>query len=53
MQSGVSSSKEIAYLIGFNDPLYFSKVFARVMGKSPQRFIADLKKQQTNETPVD
>ena len=53
MQSGVTSSKEIAYLIGFNDPLYFSKVFARVMGKSPQRFIADLKKQQTNETPVD
>lgn len=53
MQSGVTSSKEIAYLIGFNDPLYFSKVFARVMGKSPQRFIADLKKQQINETPVD
>ena len=53
MQSGVTSSKEIAYLIGFNDPLYFSKVFARVMGKSPQRFIADLKKQQTNETPVE
>jgi AraC-like DNA-binding protein len=45
MQNGVTSSKEIAYLIGFNDPLYFSKVFARVMGKSPQRFIADLKKQ--------
>lgn len=47
MQNGVTSSKEIAYLIGFNDPLYFSKVFARVMGKSPQRFIADLKKQNS------
>ena len=45
MQNGVTSSKEIAYLIGFNDPLYFSKVFTRVMGRSPQRFIADLKKQ--------
>lgn len=54
MQSGVTSSKEIAYLIGFNDPLYFSKVFTRVMGKSPQRFIADLKKQnQHNETPIE
>lgn len=46
MQNGATSSKEISYLIGFSDPLYFSKVFTRVMGLSPQKFISDLKRQQ-------
>lgn len=49
MQSGITSSKEIAYLIGFADPLYFSKVFTRVMGMSPQRHIAELRQQNEKE----
>ncbi|MGM9652518.1 MAG: helix-turn-helix domain-containing protein [Eubacteriales bacterium] len=47
MQNGLSSSKEIAGLIGFSDPLYFSKVFTRVMGASPQRHIAALRQQSS------
>jgi len=46
MQSGVVSSKEIAALVGYRDPLYFSKVFTREMGASPQKLVAALKRQQ-------
>ena len=44
MQNGVTSSKEIAYMIGFSDPLYYSKAFKRVLGTSPQKHIAELRR---------
>lgn len=28
--------KEIGYMLGFNDPFYFSRLFSKYMGKSPQ-----------------
>jgi len=46
IQDGITSSKEISYLIGFDDPLYFSKVFTRIVGVSPQKHIADMKNQK-------
>ena len=30
--------KEIAFLVGYKDELYFSKVFARLYGMSPSKF---------------
>ncbi len=41
IENGVTSVKNIAYLSGFSDPLYFSKVFTEQMGTSPRQFIAD------------
>ncbi|SFD17112.1 AraC family transcriptional regulator [Algibacter pectinivorans] len=32
------SIKEISYQIGFNDPLYFSRIFKSFMGKSPRNY---------------
>ena len=30
--------KEIAFLVGYKDELYFSKVFARLYGMPPSKF---------------
>ena len=30
--------KEIAFLVGYKDELYFSKVFARLYGMSPSKY---------------
>lgn len=38
-----ASVKEIAYDLGFNDPLYFSRVFKRYSGISPKEFRIHLK----------
>jgi two-component system response regulator YesN len=32
------SLKEIAHSLGFHDPLYFSRVFRRVIGCSPREY---------------
>ena len=32
------SIKEISYKVGFDDPLYFSRVFKNYMGKSPRKY---------------
>jgi len=32
------SVKEIAFALGFNDPLYFSRLFQKVMGTSPSEY---------------
>ena len=40
MEQGVVSVKNVALLSGFNDPLYFSKVFTAQMGISPKAYIA-------------
>ncbi|MBQ2968588.1 MAG: AraC family transcriptional regulator [Clostridia bacterium] len=35
---GIDSVKNVAYLSGFSDPLYFSSVFKRVVGMSPKMY---------------
>ena len=39
--------KEIAFLCGFNDPLYFSKIFKKKMGISPSAQIEDYKRRMS------
>ncbi len=38
---GIDSVKNVALLSGFADPLYFSAVFKRSIGRSPREYIAD------------
>lgn len=45
IQKGFASVKNIAFLCGFNDPLYFSKLFKKEMGESPKDRINRLKEQ--------
>ena len=40
MEQGFTSVKEIALLCGFSDPLYFSKVFKKRMGRSPREHLS-------------
>ena len=49
MEQGVVGMKNVARLSGFRDPLYFSKVFAKVNGVSPRAYLAALtqKERQT------
>ena len=39
MESGLSSVKNIAFLVGFGDPLYFSKVFKKETGFTPREYV--------------
>ncbi|MBQ2273664.1 MAG: helix-turn-helix transcriptional regulator, partial [Clostridia bacterium] len=39
MEHGVESVKNVAYLCGFRDPLYFSKVFRESLGVSPKEYL--------------
>lgn len=45
MEHGVESVKNVAFLSGFQDALYFSKVFKSTIGQSPTEYIERLKKQ--------
>lgn len=45
IQQGVTSSKELARMVGFEDPLYFSKVFKKVMHCSPREHIAEISRR--------
>ena len=45
MEHGVESVKNVAFLSGFQDALYFSKVFKSTVGQSPTEYIERLKKQ--------
>jgi YesN/AraC family two-component response regulator len=38
-----TTSREIAEIIGYNDPLYFSKSFKKIMGMSPSEYKASLR----------
>lgn len=38
LMDGALSISEIAYKVGYNDPLYFSRVFRKMMGVSPSKF---------------
>ncbi len=39
MQQGVTCIKNVAYLCGFHDPMYFSRVFKKQIGVSPKEHI--------------
>lgn len=41
-ENGISSIKNIAFLSGFSDPLYFSNVFKKEIGYSPKKFISNV-----------
>jgi AraC-like DNA-binding protein len=42
IECGITGIKNIAFLSGFNDPLYFSKVFKKYTGVSPKQKIKSL-----------
>ena len=44
-EHGVNSIKNVAYLSGFSDPLYFSSAFKKSVGISPKEFIARIEKK--------
>jgi len=41
MESGFDTVKEIAAMVGFDDPYYFSRVFRKVTGKSPSKWMEE------------
>ena len=45
MEEGITSVKDISFLCGFRDPLYFFKVFKARMGVSPRGHMAELTKK--------
>lgn len=45
MDQNFTSTQDIAHLCGYNDPLYFSKVFHQKMGISPRDYRQNLKKE--------
>lgn len=50
IRSGKTNVSEIAYASGFNDPLYFSKVFKKLNNISPKKEIEKTSKR--NETKL-
>lgn len=42
-ENGLSSIKNVAFLSGFSDPLYFSSVFKKEIGLSPKTFVESIK----------
>ncbi len=43
INEGFSNIKDIAYMSGYNDALYFSKVFKKTIGKPPKEYIAEIR----------
>lgn len=41
MEQGITAVKNVAFLCGYRDPLYFSKVFRQTIGVSPREFIRE------------
>lgn len=46
MDHGVESVKNVAFLCGYQDPLYFSKVFREDMGLSPKEYLQRTKTEE-------
>ncbi len=44
MEKGITGVKDVAFLCGFNDPLYFSKVFKARMGVNPSEHAQEIGK---------
>ena len=51
MQRGITSIQEIAYRSGYQDPLYFSRVFKERIGVSPRRHMDQLHLDGENRQP--
>jgi len=45
-REGLDSIKNVAFLSGFSDPLYFSATFKRVVGLSPREYVATLGREE-------
>ncbi len=52
LRSGTLPVKYIAYSVGYEDPLYFTKVFRRVMGESPTAYRQALRAETGPDQPV-
>ncbi len=46
MEQGIVAVKNVAFLSGFRDPLYFSKVFRQSIGISPTDYIEQLRRAE-------
>jgi transcriptional regulator GlxA family with amidase domain len=44
--------KEVAWKLGFDDPLYFSRIFKKVCGISPSSYRMEHAARQSEEPPV-
>ena len=54
MEHGVESVKNVAFLSGFQDPLYFSKVFRETVGMPPSEYVKNRPdKTRTNQKNSD
>lgn len=40
---------EVAYLVGFNDPKYFSKCFSKEFGKTPSEYVQEMRNKRNEE----
>ena len=50
LNNGLDSVKNVAFLSGFSDPLYFSNVFKKVVGCSPKEYIGSLLNDRKNQS---
>ena len=50
LKTGEYAVKEVAYKVGFNNPLYFGQIFKKNVGMTPQAFIAFTKDINNNIT---
>lgn len=51
MRSGKSIS-EASYMVGYNDPNYYGKVFKKEFGMSPTKYLQTLENERKKEEPV-
>ena len=47
LQGKIHNVAEVAYLVGFNDPKYFSREFRKQFGHTPRLYLANLEKNKT------
>lgn len=44
--NGIDSVKNVALLSGFSDPLYFSTIFKKIMGKTPKEYKSNISENE-------
>ena len=49
LEQGLDSVKNVAFLSGFGDPLYFSNVFKKMIGVSPKKYIQNFSNTKTSK----